>query len=218
MNKLKQISDSGKTIMFVSHNLNSVRRLCDTAILLDKGRLLLKDNVENIISEYISLNKKIVPIQKIRREDIDISLIKVVDVNIVNENEKSQDIFPVTGRIGIVLTFEVKEELINIFTQIKLFSSSGIHIFNAIDPKGSIFNRTGIFQRTVWIGENMLNEDTYYVKLSLITPPYENPKIHLTIDNLASFEAAFNDSDISAKGGFKNKWSGVIVPKLIWTD
>ena len=56
--KLMSISDSGKTIIFVSHNLNSVRRLCKTAILLDKGRLLLKDNVENVISEYISLNKK----------------------------------------------------------------------------------------------------------------------------------------------------------------
>ena len=52
------ISDSGKTIIFVSHNLNSVRRLCKTAILLDRGRLLLKDNVDNVISEYISLNKK----------------------------------------------------------------------------------------------------------------------------------------------------------------
>ena len=58
INKLMQISESGKTIIFVSHNLNSVRRLCKTAILLEKGRMLLKDNVDNVISEYISLNKK----------------------------------------------------------------------------------------------------------------------------------------------------------------
>ena len=56
--KLMSISDSGKTIIFVSHNLNSIRKLCKTAILLDRGRLLLKDNVENVISEYISINKK----------------------------------------------------------------------------------------------------------------------------------------------------------------
>ena len=53
-----QISNSGKTIIFVSHNLNSVRRLCKTAILLEKGKLLLKDNVDNVISEYVSLKKK----------------------------------------------------------------------------------------------------------------------------------------------------------------
>ena len=58
INKLMQISDSGKTIIFVSHNLNSVRSLCKTAILLDKGRLLLKDDVDNVISEYVALNKK----------------------------------------------------------------------------------------------------------------------------------------------------------------
>ena len=58
INKLMQISNSGKTIIFVSHNLNSVRRLCKTAILLDKGKLLLKDNVDNVISEYVSLKRK----------------------------------------------------------------------------------------------------------------------------------------------------------------
>ena len=52
------ISDSGKTIIFVSHNLNSVRRLCKTAILLDKGRLLLKDNVDSVISDIYHLIKK----------------------------------------------------------------------------------------------------------------------------------------------------------------
>ena len=36
------ISDSGKTIIFVSHNLNDVKRLYKDAILLDKGALALK--------------------------------------------------------------------------------------------------------------------------------------------------------------------------------
>ena len=58
--------------------------------------------------------------------------------------------------------------------KIKLFSSSNVHIFDSLDTKETVFSKVGIFQRTVWINENMLNEDTYYVSLNLIAPPFES--------------------------------------------
>ena len=218
INKLKQISDSGKTIIFVSHNLNSVRRLCKTAILLDKGRLLLRDNVDNVISEYISLNKKVVSLLKSSKRDINIEPIEVIDSKIINSRELSKDVFPVTEKIGICFTFKVNECSNDIFTKVKLYSSSQVHIFDSLDMKGSVFNQVGIFQRTVWIEKNMLNEDTYYVSLNLISPPYENPKLHLIIDNIASFETAFYKNKKSVKANFIDKWGGAIAPELLWTD
>ena len=69
--------------------------------------------------------------------------------------------------------------------------------------KGSkIFNKV-IFQRTIWIDKNMLNEDTYDVSLNLISPPYKNPKIHLIIDNIIRFETAFFKDKKSVKGSLK---------------
>ena len=101
INKLMQISDSGKTIIFVSHNLNSVRSLCKTAILLDKGRLLLKDNVDNVISEYISLNKKTVSFLDKSKKNISNEPIKVIDSKIICSDQSFKDVFPVTEKIGI---------------------------------------------------------------------------------------------------------------------
>ena len=90
--KLMSISDSGKTIIFVSHNLSSVRRLCKTAILLDKGRLLLKDNVDNVISEYISINKKrsssIYSLQKSKK----LKPVEIIDSKIISF-DKTKEIF-----------------------------------------------------------------------------------------------------------------------------
>ena len=91
--KLMSISDSGKTIIFVSHNLNSVRKLCKTAILLDKGSLLLKDNVENVISEYLSISKKrsssIYSLQKSKK----LEPVEVIDSKIISFDAKTKTFF-----------------------------------------------------------------------------------------------------------------------------
>ena len=100
----------------------------------------------------------------------------------------------------------------------KLFSSSNVHVFDSLDLKSSAFNKIGIFQRTLWIKKNLLNEDTYYVSLLLISPPFENPINHLIIDNINSFETIFHKNNNSSKGNFKHKRGGVIAPKLLWTD
>ena len=95
------------------------------------------------------------------------------------------DVFIVTEKIGIVFTFESKEKIKDLFIKVQLFSSSNVHIFNAIDLENSNFDRLGTFQRTMWIDQNMLNEDTYYISFHLISKPYDNPKTHLTIENIA---------------------------------
>jgi len=218
MNKLAKISNSGKTIIFVSHNLNSVRKMCNDAILLDNGKILNKGKVENILSEYISLNKKTKFVKSNRILGPDIEPISMVNVKIINNKENAKDIFLVTEKIGIVLTFEVKEKMKDVFIKVQLFSSNHIHIFNSIDLNSTIFEKIGSIQRTMWIDKNVLNEDSYYLNASLISPPYKKPKIHLNIDSIASFETIFDDSSISVKGKFKNKWGGVMAPKFLWTD
>ncbi len=46
----------GKTVLFVSHNMAAVQNLCNTGILLDKGRLVIDDNIESVVSMYLQPN------------------------------------------------------------------------------------------------------------------------------------------------------------------
>lgn len=50
--KIKEMFDKGVTVLFVSHSLEQVMRLCDTAILLEKGRIVMKDEVGVVAGEY----------------------------------------------------------------------------------------------------------------------------------------------------------------------
>lgn len=49
----------GKTILYVSHNMNTIRQLCDRCIVLDKGQIIFDGNVENAIAYYMGNNDEL---------------------------------------------------------------------------------------------------------------------------------------------------------------
>ena len=53
--KLEQLKNSGKTIVIVSHSLDSVKKLCDRAIWIYDGEVRLDGYVDDVISEYLKV-------------------------------------------------------------------------------------------------------------------------------------------------------------------
>lgn len=55
LDKMSEVSESeGRTILYVSHNMNTIRRLCDRCIVLEEGKVVFDGNVEKAISIYLS--------------------------------------------------------------------------------------------------------------------------------------------------------------------
>ncbi len=55
LEKMRQVSDSeGRTILYVSHNMNTIRKLCDRCIVLDEGMVFYDGDVETAIGIYSS--------------------------------------------------------------------------------------------------------------------------------------------------------------------
>jgi len=50
--KIKSMQESGVTILFVSHSLDSVIQLCDRAVLLDKGSMIMIGETKDVVKEY----------------------------------------------------------------------------------------------------------------------------------------------------------------------
>lgn len=55
LGKMEDVSKSGRTILFVSHNLAAIENLCSKGILLDQGKLKCIDPIEKVIDAYQSL-------------------------------------------------------------------------------------------------------------------------------------------------------------------
>lgn len=56
MNKMKELMSGGTTVLFVSHDINAVRRLCSRAIWFDQGRLILDGDVNSVSDRYVEYN------------------------------------------------------------------------------------------------------------------------------------------------------------------
>jgi len=54
-NKLKELKKSGKTIVIVSHSLESVKDLCDRAIWIYDGEIRMDGNCSKVINEYLKV-------------------------------------------------------------------------------------------------------------------------------------------------------------------
>ena len=51
--KMKELKEQGKTMVFVTHSLGTVKDFCNRAIWLDKGEIKLDSNPETVIEEYL---------------------------------------------------------------------------------------------------------------------------------------------------------------------
>lgn len=54
LNKMREaVTEEGKTVLYVSHNMNTIRELCSRCIVLDHGHLVFDGNVEDAIALYM---------------------------------------------------------------------------------------------------------------------------------------------------------------------
>ena len=54
LGKMENFAQSGRTVLFVSHNMDAVRTLCQRAILFDGGKIRADGDVENVVEDYFA--------------------------------------------------------------------------------------------------------------------------------------------------------------------
>ena len=55
LNKMKELKAEGKTMVFVSHNVNQVKSFCDRALWIKDGEIIMDDETEKVLDEYIKV-------------------------------------------------------------------------------------------------------------------------------------------------------------------
>lgn len=51
--KMGEAAGGGRTVLFVSHNMSAIKRLCDEAIILDQGRMILRASAAEAVENYL---------------------------------------------------------------------------------------------------------------------------------------------------------------------
>lgn len=54
-NKMRELKEQGKTMVFVTHNMNAVNELCDRAVWLYNGKIKMDGDTKEVVNEYIKV-------------------------------------------------------------------------------------------------------------------------------------------------------------------
>jgi len=54
LGKMSDVAHEGRTVLFVSHNMDAVQRLCDRCVLLDAGRVVADGETAAVVARYLS--------------------------------------------------------------------------------------------------------------------------------------------------------------------
>lgn len=64
MDKFMEFVQKGKTILFVTHDVNTVKRFCNRAIWLNQGELIMDGNTDEVTDRYLDFLKSDLPMQQ----------------------------------------------------------------------------------------------------------------------------------------------------------
>ena len=131
--KMQDITRSGRTILFVSHNMLSVRNMCTHGIYLHQGSLIIKGEIDDVINQYFSnTNASIKKISEIAGRNGN-GLLRFIDGSVSGEENKVELFKEMQIFLEYSLSFptakideyKIEIEIINSFGQrVALLSSS----------------------------------------------------------------------------------------------
>lgn len=133
--KMQDISSSGgRTILFVSHNMSSIRQLCTKSIILNNGKILFSGTTNDSIKKYLSKERILSQIDISKRSDRKGSgEIKIYKVELFDLKGNCINKITVGQTFEIVLYYKIHENIDFIKTldvSIGAFNEEGIRLFN----------------------------------------------------------------------------------------
>jgi lipopolysaccharide transport system ATP-binding protein len=222
LGRMDDLSDSGRTIVFVSHQMQAVAQLCDRVILLEKGSVVLDGPSGDVVAQYLQTvggsgsTRAWVDLESAPGDD----LVRLRSVRVVDERGDVVDAVDVRRAVGIEIDFTVlRSDGPPVFPKIKLYDARRNVLFNAIDTSSRWQepSTSGEYVSTAWIPGNLLNEGLASVDVGICS--LGAPKLHPHSGwyDAVSFHVQDPGEGDSAKGLFTGQLHGVVRPLLEWT-
>lgn len=212
--KMQNVAGSGRTVLFVSHNMNSVSSLCDRGILLKNGSIQKDDRIHNVIDEYLSgittYGSKIRFPEKERPSRDRIASLH--SARMVNKNEDDISSAECADQIGIEMIYEIMNNSYSPTPCIDVSTSKDELLFMNIADKENLPKKKGVHRVILWLPENLFNQGSYLFSPALVT--MEGWKVHFYLKHALALE--FYENLLNRKNAFKEKIEGLIKPKCEW--
>jgi lipopolysaccharide transport system ATP-binding protein len=221
LDKMHDIRQQGRTILFVSHDMAAITRLCKRVVLLESGKIVADGSPGEIVNHYLNSRLK-TGASREWTEPADSPgdhVVSLKRVSVHDENGQPISAVDIRKTFAIEVTYEVREAGHTLVPVIELYNQAGIEIFSSHDTSADWRRRpktSGTYASTVWIPGNLLAEGSFVVHVSIMshTPA---TVLHAHELNAVAFQVIDSPAGDSARGDYVGPMPGAVRPLLEWT-
>jgi lipopolysaccharide transport system ATP-binding protein len=218
--KMEEIRHEGRTILFVSHNLGAITRLCQRTILFEEGRISADGPSHQVISAYLTpgtgTTAERIWTDPEKAPQGDITRLRAVRVRSVEGH--LIDKIDIRQPLRVEMEYEVLKPDHIIMPHFAFYNEEGVLAFSAhdLDPAWRKRPRpVGSYVSTAWIPGNLLADGTFSVGAGIDTI---DPIIFQFYEyDVVAFHVIDNLEGDTARGDFTGDMGGVLRPMLKWS-
>jgi lipopolysaccharide transport system ATP-binding protein len=223
LGRMEEIGATGRTVLFVSHSMPSLLRLCPRVILLDKGGVVADGSSHEVVRTYLSsgMGGAAERVWTSRHDAPGDNVVRLKAVRVRTEGEGIREEVDIRSRIGVEVEFWHLSEDPGVRPSVNLhfYNDEGTCIFisNDFNNKGwwHRSRRPGVVRATCWIPGNFLSEGRILVLAAIST--YNPTTVHAMERDAVSFQVVDRSDGDGVRGEFVGDWPGVVRPMLPWT-
>jgi lipopolysaccharide transport system ATP-binding protein len=220
MGRIEDISTSGRTVIFVSHDMQAITRLCNRAYWLDSGRVMREGTSGEVVSAYLQGASGSGAATTFGAEEAPgTAALRLLAARVVDMNGDIASTVDVREPIGIEVRFVVLGETGPLFPKLKLANDRGEIVFNALDPdpRWRSAPEPGTYTCTAWIPANLLNEGVIGVDVAVASMSGPGLVNHVNVPSVVKFHVHDPGLGDTAKGHYTGQLRGGVLPLLDWT-
>jgi lipopolysaccharide transport system ATP-binding protein len=221
LEKMQEVGQQGRTVLFVSHNMPLITRLCPRALLIGDGRLIHDGPSASVVSKYLHSDLGTTAAREwadnVRAPASDVVRMRAVRVRLRNGGGIAETV-DIRESVGIEMEYDVLKPGFIIFPNFAVHTAEGIMAFSALDQDPTWRGRrrpAGRYVTTGWIPGNLLSEGLMLIGIWMRT--LEPDFLCFYERNVVSFQVIDVPNGDTARGDFTLSIPGAVRPMLSWT-
>jgi len=221
LDKMHEIRQQGRTILFVSHDMAAITRLCKRVVLLENGKITLDGEPREVVKRYLSSSWKTGALREWENQQDapGDQVVRLRRVRVRAEDGTTVSVVDIHKPFGIELTYDVLEDDHALVPVMEFYNEEGMELFSTHDTSADWRRRSrprATYTSTVWIPGNLLAEGSLVCHVSIMSH-FPATILHAHERNAIAFQVVDSPSGDSARGDYVGPMPGVVRPLLRWT-
>ena len=217
--KMRTAGESGRTVLFVSHDMQAMTRLCSRVIWLRNGQVERDGATLDVVGEYLHAQSQIGADRSWEiSEAPGNEVARLRRVRVHDENNLSVTAVDVRRPVYVEMTYDVMSPGSVIIPNAHFYTAEGACMFVSHDWAGGWRDRpreAATYVSTVEVPGDLLAEGSVFVTVAAST--YAPFSVHFVERDAVTFTVVDSGDGNSARGDYTGNIPGVVRPLLDWT-